>query len=115
MSRVNDGGGGDQHERRIAVPGDTAKRMIDLSTSSEPPRYRLLMAHVQGKASATAPVLFEQRETSNQFVAVTGCPDCPGVPMTAPSAPPGFDRAVVLEHAESCPSMRAALAEGGTP
>ena len=110
--RLDDDHGDNQRKRRTTVPGGTA-REINLSNSAERPIYRLLVCHVQGKASHTAPVLFEEHGVASRYAAVTRCPDCPGVPVQAPSAPPGFRQAVIIEHDPSCPSMRAALGQAG--
>ena len=92
---------------RIAVPGGTCRRVIDLA-GDDPESHRV--EFLQLAAVAGSPVFRQIFEVTGRYTLIRpGCLDCTG---TVTTIEPGaeFDSALVLVHDGSCPAFAGAVA-----
>lgn len=98
--------------RRIVLPdGSTCDRVIELSGGGEQPVYRVEVLHVV--STPGLPILRAVHEVGDRFVRIgRSCLDCNATPTAVPPDE-GFDSAIMVVHAESCPLFFGAVRRYG--
>lgn len=72
-------------------------------------RRLLLFVHTAGAIRPGVPAVCEDHEVASRHVQLVPCDDCCAWPRRTRMQPEGFDRVLLVEHASTCPMLRAAL------